>query len=371
MGLISMPPQTHIEFKQSLVHSMLTIIGLLHQSNRLEGLSDWIQNTSGRVETQNKNILNGIATILLFANGVQGFLVNNLSGNASTSFSYMMDDLEALDSNVLQTVVIESLMEWAKRWDLIDGATPIPSSADTMYVLLEKIQQFREDNWQLDSPPMALRDFANLIYDAETLHDHFLMSFEYLWHHFYAQRWDEDSHQEQEAVHYHRLQQYPTDLTTVFRAVTGRTMPARLHDYQLQIRRVTMIPSCHIGAYVIVSIRGQEMWIGFNANLVSVNAADSTAPIAELYPVLKALADEVRLKIVAYLRQNGEQNVSDITDALHLTTPTTSRHLNLLARTGILDMRKDGTMRYYALNPQALTAIGSSLQQLATEKTRI
>ena len=127
MGLFSIPPQIQIQFKQSLAHSLLIIIGLLHQADRIEGLSDWIQNTAGRLEMQNQNVLSGIAALLLFANGVQGYLVERLKGSAATEFSYMMDEFEALDAEELQAVVLRSLTAWAKRFELVDEHAPVPA----------------------------------------------------------------------------------------------------------------------------------------------------------------------------------------------------------------------------------------------------
>jgi ArsR family transcriptional regulator len=87
-------------------------------------------------------------------------------------------------------------------------------------------------------------------------------------------------------------------------------------------------------------------------------------PIAELYPVLRALADETRLKIVSLLASSGEQNVGDMADALGLTQSTASRHLSLLAKTQILHTRRDGVMRFYSLNNQTMHEVSDSLHKL-------
>ena len=57
---------------------------------------------------------------------------------------------------------------------------------------------------------------------------------------------------------------------------------------------------------------------------------------------------------MTYLQTQGERNVGDIAEDMNLTISTASRHLTLLARTGILHMRRDGTMRYYTVNSQGL-----------------
>lgn len=368
MELISVPPRLHIRFRRSLVHDLLVIISLVQHADWVEGLSDWIQNTAGRLQTQNTTTLDGVTTVLVFATGVQGYLVDALSEDeAAYRFEAMMDKLEALDSLALQQVALRNILARAKRLEIVNQSAELPAGPDALLVLLEHFQAYRVENWQSGPPPMPLEAFAALLFDPDALHDQFLMAFDYLWHQFYATRAADDLRQEQEAVQYHESQAYLADLPTVFQAVTGRTLPEPLHQYLPSVQEVDMIPSCHIGAYVVVSMLDHKLWIGFNANYVPPDKelVNTAVNIATLYPVLRALADETRLKIVSHLRRYGEQNVGDIADALHLSVSTTSRHLKLLHRTGILDLRRDGAMRYYSLKPQTLLDVGESLSHLA------
>ncbi|MBI3929925.1 MAG: winged helix-turn-helix transcriptional regulator [Armatimonadetes bacterium] len=76
----------------------------------------------------------------------------------------------------------------------------------------------------------------------------------------------------------------------------------------------------------------------------------------DLLPVLQALADPSRLKIVSMLREH-EQCVCHLTEALDLSQGTVSHHMAVLKRAGlVVDRRdeKDGRWTYYSLAPAAL-----------------
>jgi DNA-binding transcriptional ArsR family regulator len=77
---------------------------------------------------------------------------------------------------------------------------------------------------------------------------------------------------------------------------------------------------------------------------------------ATLLRYLKALADESRLRILGILA-NGERSVEDLASTLKLRAPTISHHLALLREVELVEVRAEGTTRYYRLRPQGLNAI--------------
>ena len=65
----------------------------------------------------------------------------------------------------------------------------------------------------------------------------------------------------------------------------------------------------------------------------------STDQAAQIAPLLKALADPVRLRLLSLVasHRGGEACVCDLTGAFDLSQPTISHHLKVLHESGLLD----------------------------------
>src|SRR5262245_52732988 len=90
---------------------------------------------------------------------------------------------------------------------------------------------------------------------------------------------------------------------------------------------------------------------------LSAEAAD------RIVPLVKALADPVRLRLVSLVASHadGEACVCDLNDAFDLSQPTISHHLKLLHEAGILDREKRGVWVYYRVNARALSDLATML----------
>lgn len=80
-------------------------------------------------------------------------------------------------------------------------------------------------------------------------------------------------------------------------------------------------------------------------------------------PLLKALADPVRLRLMSLVASHadGEACVCDLADAFDLTQPTISHHLKVLHQIGLLDRSKRGVWVYYQVRPEALSDLGAMI----------
>jgi ArsR family transcriptional regulator, arsenate/arsenite/antimonite-responsive transcriptional repressor len=93
--------------------------------------------------------------------------------------------------------------------------------------------------------------------------------------------------------------------------------------------------------------------------------AGGTAMSAEdaerVVPLLKALADPVRLRLVSLIASSrgGEACVCDLNAAFPLSQATISHHLKVLHSAGVLDRDKRGVWAYYAVRPEALAAVAT------------
>ena len=68
--------------------------------------------------------------------------------------------------------------------------------------------------------------------------------------------------------------------------------------------------------------------------------------------ILKALANERRLRILGLLAKTKELSVGDIAEGINLSFRSTSRHLKVLEGTGFLDKNQVGLNVFYRLNPE-------------------
>jgi ArsR family transcriptional regulator, arsenate/arsenite/antimonite-responsive transcriptional repressor len=87
----------------------------------------------------------------------------------------------------------------------------------------------------------------------------------------------------------------------------------------------------------------------------------SAEQAAQVAPLLKALADPVRLRLMSLIASHpgGEACVCDLSDAFDLSQPTISHHLKVLHEVGLLDRDKRGVWVYYRARTEALTSLGA------------
>jgi ArsR family transcriptional regulator, arsenate/arsenite/antimonite-responsive transcriptional repressor len=87
----------------------------------------------------------------------------------------------------------------------------------------------------------------------------------------------------------------------------------------------------------------------------------SQAQAEQIAPLLKALADPVRLRLMSLVASHpgGEACVCDLNDAFELSQPTISHHLKVLHEAGLLDREKRGVWVYYRASTQALASLGT------------
>jgi len=88
---------------------------------------------------------------------------------------------------------------------------------------------------------------------------------------------------------------------------------------------------------------------------------------ARIAPLLKALADPVRLRLLSLVASHaeGEACVCDLNDAFDLSQPTISHHLKVLHEVGLLDRSKRGVWVYYSVNSAAITDLGGLIGGIA------
>jgi ArsR family transcriptional regulator, arsenate/arsenite/antimonite-responsive transcriptional repressor len=94
----------------------------------------------------------------------------------------------------------------------------------------------------------------------------------------------------------------------------------------------------------------------------------SQAQAEQIAPLLKALADPVRLRLVSLVAAHpgGEACVCDLNNAFDLSQPTISHHLKVLHDAGLLDRSKRGVWAFYRIRTEALARVATLMASPAT-----
>ena len=125
---------------------------------------------------------------------------------------------------------------------------------------------------------------------------------------------------------------------------------------------------------LVLCIEGcQYLSMSKSLELAPVDAAACCSPLlseplsaeaaGRVVPLLKALADPVRLRLLSLVASHADREacVCDLHDAFDLSQPTISHHLKVLHEAGLLDRAKRGTWVYYSVRAEALTDLAALL----------
>src|SRR2546423_5552807 len=118
----------------------------------------------------------------------------------------------------------------------------------------------------------------------------------------------------------------------------------------------------------------QYRWVSNPLALTVISPAETAACCAPLTaqplsmeqagqvaPLLKALADPVRLRLLSLVASHGggEACICDLNAAFDLSQPTISHHMKVLHEAGLVDRDKRGVWVYYRVRPQALAGLAA------------
>ena len=91
------------------------------------------------------------------------------------------------------------------------------------------------------------------------------------------------------------------------------------------------------------------------------------APAHDLAHVFFALGDDTRLRLVAVLCAGGAFSIAQLTDTTALTRQAVTKHLQVLARAGLVKDFKVGRERLWQLDPAQIEEARRSLEVIGRQ----
>lgn len=94
-----------------------------------------------------------------------------------------------------------------------------------------------------------------------------------------------------------------------------------------------------------------------------------TAP--DLGPFLHAIADPARRRILQALKEKGKTSTGkdaglcagDVEERVKLSQPTVSHHMRILVKAGLVEVKKQGTWRWYRRNQKLISEMTRGLKE--------
>lgn len=96
-----------------------------------------------------------------------------------------------------------------------------------------------------------------------------------------------------------------------------------------------------------------------------MNPTFTNTELDTITDILKALAHDVRLKLMRTLLENGEKSVGELETMTGIGQPGLSQQLGILRKAGLVQTRRDAKLVFYRLAPETLEGTAKLLCALS------
>ncbi len=223
-----------------------------------------------------------------------------------------------------------------------------------------------------DGPLDPLRVPAAILDDPVALHERFLALLEDYWEAAFATEWERIEPDLAASVAEAGRQIASAGVYGLLRGLfpevrcdpaEGRFWLERPHDHEVTVgpgETLVLAPSAYVWPHVRVSC--DEPWpfgLVFPARSI-MREARPRIPPAQLVGVLRALADDTRLRALRLIAERP-RSTQELAPLVGITEAALSKHLRALADAGLVERRREGYYVLYRLVEERLDAVAPSL----------
>lgn len=354
--LVQGRPALKVDFRVSLAEALLNTLSLVTDAGYIEGLDPWVYVTHAALPPTLKRDMEAVL-ILIQKSDRLALWMRQLSPGAPphrdfAAFIAWLNGFAEDDFQALVQSTLNNLAEYCAEEDGKPFATPSPENTEALKECLGR----KLSGEQLDRA-------VQLVRNPSELKAQFISVITRFWEQFYRQEYQRCLPLMERSVAYHSHQNYGADFDAIFTAVTGRR-PLKDRGPYDDVERVIFIPSCHIGPYFIIHDAEElrpAVILHYNCRPTSAPEREEAPAIQDLFPPLKALSDETRLQILSLLA-GRELYAQEIVEQLDISQSAVSRHLKLMLSGGLLNVRREDSMKYLSINKETLSALADRLK---------
>lgn len=135
-------------------------------------------------------------------------------------------------------------------------------------------------------------------------------------------------------------------------ALAGRTPPTALREQINAAECLVMLPCLEMGTSQRLFADGETAYLMFEpATTASSTTSEATDPmrLADAVALLRAMSDPAAFSLLQVLGTRDELYALELSEETEIHQSTVSRHLALLERYGVVNVRKEGKSKHYQL----------------------
>lgn len=362
IDLVQGRPALKVVYRISMVDDLLHALGLVHSANELEGLDQWVYATHAALPQTLRRDLTVVLKVVqkskVFDRWLKALAPDDPTWHSFVAFVTWLNGFGPDDFAALIDHFLEHFSDFCEAELGSDLVSP-PDPAVLRECLARKFEG------------ATLEQFVAVLQAPLAMKSLLISVLTRFWELFYRDEYARCRPLAEQSIDYHRGQSYGTDFASVFTSVTGRRVPREWQDLD-DVANLVLIPSCHIGPYVGYSEEQEEtahktLILHYNCRPTGGADREHTPVILNVFPPLKALADETRLQILSLL-DGREMYAQEIVEHLDISQSAVSRHLKLMVTSELLTVRKQDSMKYYMVNEDTLQALAEHLRTFKGKK---
>lgn len=347
-------PATKVEFVLSETLDMMNALYFTHLAGNAEGVDGWPAQLRHEMRKELLDELDALYTFPKGQPGIMGQFGDHLWAHPETweSVDAVLDYVRSLPAGLGEPTAnpgIQGLVFYVVCGPLVptelETTDPGPSPRETLTAQLSALGVDVEETLAVYDDPEGLRSRMIALIER-----------------FYEEHYKAEAARRmpvlERAIQMH--QRYDTsDPVALARQLSGRSNTCIGNMCAGPFDKLYFAPSLDMGPYVSCLYIGSIHGLFYPYTPVAEDAA-SDADTVRLARIYKALADEQRLSILQMLR-GREMFVQEIVDQTGLHQSVVSRHLSFMHAVGLLSKRREGSMKYLAINPEMAETLAQTI----------
>ncbi len=342
-NFIENPTRTRIRVGLAPAQNAIYSLVLLTRTKELSGLGDWVVNTAHQLSPEDRE--QHYKVMIAFYHAI-------IPERRWSSFPIYLEHLRGMDAEALRDKMIQSYFTISLN-DADEKFTPknILENEENYITFLK--ERFGEEYVDEELERWAYSYVTNPPAMQALITSHL----QQYWDDYLAEEWARNLPTLKKAVQ--AFQQVDFSKMDDFQAseyITGQPPKEKCWENKCKDFEILYFaPSLHVGPYTGKFHEEKLLGFIFGARLPD-NASFHAPELSQLevYIRLNALADETRLEILQYIKENGEKCSTEIIEKIGLSQSATSRHLTQLTAAGYISTRRVNGAKCYHLNEERI-----------------